>query len=200
MSPAIDEFTVLQILKVKGFASADQVAFRIDGTESQGALVEPLLKAATENGLAKYREGRLTGFMLTPAGRERHAALRETAITPDTKVRLAEVYEGFLGPNREFKQLTTDWQLRDTGADTAPYLDRLAKIDDTVAELVERAAAAVPRYAAYLPRFERAMAKLDSGDATAFAKPMTDSYHDVWMELHEDLISCLGHVRTEADE
>ena len=200
MTHAIDEFTVLHLVKVKGFASADQVAFRIDGTESQGALVEPLLKAATESGHAKYREGRLTGYMLTPEGKERHTALRDAAITPDVKAALAAVYEGFLGPNREFKQLTTDWQLREPGSDTAPYLDRLAKIDETVAGLVERAAVVVPRYAAYLPRFERAVAKLEAGDATAFARPMTDSYHDIWMELHEDLISALGHQRTEADE
>jgi hypothetical protein len=29
---------------------------------------------------------------------------------------------------------------------------------------------------------------------------MTESYHDIWMELHEDLILLAGKVRGEADE
>ncbi len=38
------------------------------------------------------------------------------------------------------------------------------------------------------------------GDDDALAKPLSGSYHDVWMELHEDLLATLGRERTDADE
>jgi hypothetical protein len=40
---------------------------------------------------------------------------------------------------------------------------------------------------------------LADGDTAAFARPMSHSYHDVWMELHEDLLLTLGRERDAAD-
>ncbi|WP_232681743.1 hypothetical protein [Nocardioides sp. R-C-SC26] len=42
--------------------------------------------------------------------------------------------------------------------------------------------------------------RLRSGDNGAFARPMYNSYHDIWMELHEDLIVSLGRTRGSHDE
>ena len=43
-------------------------------------------------------------------------------------------------------------------------------------------------------------ARFRDGDDDALAKPLSGSYHDVWMELHEDLLATLGRERTDADE
>jgi hypothetical protein len=194
---AIDEYTALHMLKVKGFASAEAVGASI-GVGS--AEVEPVLVAAVESGNAKQREGRLAGFALTVAGRERHDELRQSAVSTEQADQLTAAYEAFLAPNREFKQLTTDWQLRAEGADIEPLLARLDSTDAIVHDIVATAVGANSRFAVYGVRFASALLRLKAGDATAFARPMSDSYHDVWMELHEDLVASLGHARTEADE
>lgn len=194
---AVDEYTALHMLKVKGFASAEAVAASI-GTDQN--VVEPLLIAAVEVGNAKLREGRLSGFTLTAAGRERHNALRETTVSAEQAEFLGAAYTAFLEPNRDFKQLTTDWQLKEEGADPAPLLARLDTTNLVVSGIVATAAKADPRFDVYAVRFVSALDRLKGGYASAFARPMSDSYHDVWMELHEDLVASLGHTRTEADE
>jgi hypothetical protein len=193
----IDEYTALHILKVKGFASAEAVGISIGVDASE---VEPLLDSAVDQGNAKKREGRLSGFTLTAAGRERHEELRKTVVDGESAARLQEAYEAFLGPNHEFKQLTTDWQLRNEGSDTAPLLARLDTMQGTVCGIVTTAASVEPRFTVYSTRFTSALQRLHGGDTTAFARPMSDSYHDVWMELHEDLVASIGHKRTDADE
>jgi hypothetical protein len=193
----VDEYTALHMLKVKGFASAEAVAAAVGTNASE---VEALLDDAVDQGNAKKREGRLSGFTLTATGRERHEELRRTVVDDASAARLQEAYEAFLSPNREFKQLTTDWQLREEGSDTAPLLARLQTMQGIVCDIVATAATVEPRFTVYTDRFGRALERLRDGDDTAFARPMSDSYHDVWMELHEDLVASIGHTRTEADE
>jgi DNA-binding PadR family transcriptional regulator len=191
------EFDALHQLKVRGFATAEAVAVGVGGHAQEA---ETVLRGLESDGLVKYREGRVTGFSLTADGRARHAELRDAALTGDKREKLSAAYEGFLAPNRAFKQLTTDWQTREDGSDPAPLLDRLQALHAELGALLSTAAEGEPRFGLYEPRFAAALARLRDGDDSAFARPMSDSYHDVWMELHEDLLSSLGHERTEADE
>lgn len=193
----IDQYTVLHLLKVKGFASAESVAASL-GTDA--AAVESLLQQAVSEELVKHREGRLSGYTLTPTGRARHGELRADALSDDARRSVTAAYEAFLAPNRAFKELTTAWQLRDETADSEALLGRLAELDDEVGAVISTAAEGQQRFTHYRTRFTAALERLRGGDDSAFARPMSDSYHDVWMELHEDLISTLGHERTEADE
>ena len=48
-------------------------------------------------------------------------------------------------------------------------------------------------------RFSTALERLRAGDTDAFTRPLTDSYHDVWMQLHEDLLLTMGRERSSAD-
>jgi hypothetical protein len=69
-----------------------------------------------------------------------------------------------------------------------------------VAQLLE--AAMVPslgRLVRYGDRLSDAVDGLRRGDRDKFTKPLSDSYHDIWMELHQDLILTLGLQRTAAD-
>ncbi|WP_022879447.1 hypothetical protein [Microbacterium sp. B19] len=195
---AIDRFELLHQIKVRGFASAHAVATGLGHVDEAG--VEAALRELEALGLLKYREGRVTGFSLTPDGRSTHAELRDTALSAAQRATVTHAYEGFLGPNREFKTLTTDWQTRDQSEDPAPLLGRLDDLHARVDALLVEAAHAQPRFAQYRQRFADARGRLLAGDASAFARPMSESYHDVWMELHEDFVSSLGHERTEADE
>ena len=42
--------------------------------------------------------------------------------------------------------------------------------------------------APYVVRLDGVLGRLRAGDAQMFTGVMCGSYHDVWMELHEDLI------------
>jgi hypothetical protein len=59
---------------------------------------------------------------------------------------------------------------------------------------------ALPRSAAYQNRLTAALDRVRGGNTAAFARPMADSYHDIWMELHQDLLLSAGRDRGAADE
>jgi hypothetical protein len=50
----------------------------------------------------------------------------------------------------------------------------------------------VGRLASYRPRLRAAAQRLAAGETDMFTGVMKGSYHDIWMELHEDLICVLG--------
>lgn len=191
-----EEFEVLHGLRVKGITQPDDVAAAI-GLDA--ALVERVLECAVDKEHARKRTGgRVQGYMLTAAGRERHAELR-TDRGPTQLDDLSAAYDEFLGPNREFKALTTKWQTEADG-DPAVVLLELLAIDERVGKVLSLAVASVSRMRAYEPRFKAALDAFQNGETSALARPMSGSYHDVWMELHEDLLLMLGRERTDADE
>jgi hypothetical protein len=49
-------------------------------------------------------------------------------------------------------------------------------------------ARAVPRMARYVDRLRLAGQQVAGGDPKKFTGVMCESFHDIWMELHEDLI------------
>jgi hypothetical protein len=46
-------------------------------------------------------------------------------------------------------------------------------------------------------RFADALEAVRGGDNTMFGRPLGDSYHTVWFELHEELIALSGRTRAE---
>ena len=48
------------------------------------------------------------------------------------------------------------------------------------------------RFATYGDRFTYALKLVLDGEVDWFTKPMIESYHTVWFELHENLLSTLG--------
>jgi pyruvate,orthophosphate dikinase len=41
--------------------------------------------------------------------------------------------------------------------------------------------------------------RVEAGERDWFTKPLIDSYHTVWFELHEDLLSTLGKERASEE-
>jgi hypothetical protein len=54
----------------------------------------------------------------------------------------------------------------------------------------------VPRFGGYRSRLADALDKI-SDDRAWLASPRCDSYHTVWMELHEDLLMPVGVSRLD---
>jgi len=118
---------------------------------------------------------------------------------------LEAVYDDFHHVNSLLKEVVTSWQLRgeapndhSDAAYDAAVVDRLLdEVDGAFRPLLARMTALAPRLGGYGPRFDAAVAALRAGDTTYLARPMIDSYHTLWFELHEELIGLLGRTRLD---
>ena len=141
---------------------------------------------------------------LAPAGREAHAAWARLTPGSEDEILAKTTYERFLVFNVEFLRICTDWQLKpgnqpNDHSDSAhdfKVLERLDRLDERVAPLIETLGKSVPRFAGYRGRLTEALDKI-SDDRAWLASPRCDSYHTVWMQLHEDLLSAVGVNRAD---
>jgi hypothetical protein len=57
----------------------------------------------------------------------------------------------------------------------------------------------VPRFEGYRPRLRDARERVNEGEHEWLTSPRIDSYHTVWMQLHEDLLLALGLDRASEE-
>ncbi|RFA10374.1 hypothetical protein B7R54_15045 [Subtercola boreus] len=183
-------FAVLHALAVRGFATAEQVA---DSSGVSLAEVQAILSAEVEASHATLARDVL--YALTGTGRGKYLLLGEVSIDGETRERVSVEYERFLAPNAVFKQLASDWQ---TGK-PADAVDRLSDVHSTALDILGGLTAIDGRFDRYSVRLTGAADRFRGGDESALTKPMSESYHDIWMELHEDLLATTGRERNEAD-
>jgi hypothetical protein len=139
-----------------------------------------------------FRDGRIGAWALTADGRAHHAELLAAERASVERAPVLRCYERFLPLDAAVKQLCTSWQ---QDGRSAALLDDLGRIHGDAAAAVADAAGALPRLAAYPARLDGALARVRAGDDTALARPLTGSFHDIWMELHEDLLRSLDLER-----
>jgi DNA-binding MarR family transcriptional regulator len=191
----MDELTLLQAVRLKGRVRPVDLAATLDEDE---ASVDAGVKDLTEAGL--FVEGK--AVRLSPEGRERLAELLAEERRGIDDEQVAQAYSEFRAINREFKSLVSEWQLRngepndhtDAGYDAA-VLTRLDGVHRAVLPILASASAQLPRLDAYSAKLSSALEKVQAGDTTLFTRPLVDSYHTVWFELHEELIGAAGLTR-----
>lgn len=192
---------VLQAVRLKGRVTADDLAATLD--EDPATLTGLVERLAAAGLLADGPTLRIS-----PDGRSRlDSLLAEERAGIDSAV-IAAAYDDFRAVNVDFKALVTDWQLKGgpTGTpnthDDADYdAAVLARIDDVHAQLVQIirvVTTQLPRLGAYSAKLAAALDKVKAGDNTWLTRPLIDSYHSVWFELHEELIGAVGLTREEA--
>jgi hypothetical protein len=185
-------FRVHHALRIKGFAKVEHVS-DLSGLGSHH--VNEHLTGMASDGQTQFREARGL-WQLTPAGREAYpAALEADASRDGFRSGLAGSYHSFLELNEEFKALCGDWQLRDGAPNDhsnakydAGVLARLVALDGRAQPIASSFASVAERYEPYVPRLVSSLGRLKAGEQNMFTGVMVGSYHDVWMELHEDLI------------
>jgi DNA-binding MarR family transcriptional regulator len=199
---------VLHAVRLSGLASEGAVA---TATGLPEADVTALMATLADSGLVKRRTGRMPGYTLTPQGRSHHAERVAGTLPDGARPGLEQGYQAFLPLNGAFKQLCTDWQLRQgPGGEQVPndhtdaaydgaIVDRLGAMHAEITAVLDGVATVLPRFESYPRRFASALERLRAGEGSALARPMSDSYHDVWMQLHEDFLLSLGRGRAEAD-
>ena len=189
------ELTVLQAVRLKGRVSPvelaatlgvdpDDLAATVDRLTRSGLLVDGKALRVSPDGRARLDE------LLT--GERRHV----------DQAALSAAHGDFRAINADFKALVTDWQLKDgrpnTHEDTdydAAVLARLDGVHRRVMPIIDAAAAQLPRLQRYAAKLQTALDKVDAGDTVWLSRPLIDSYHTVWFELHEELILAAGLTR-----
>lgn len=195
------ELAVLQGVRLKGRVSPADLAATLGADLADiTAVVEQLTAAGLLTEGATLR--------ITPSGTDRLAALlAEERKGIDPKA-MAAAYDDFRSVNADFKRLVTDWQLKggpggvpnahDDAAYDAAVLARLDDLHARTMPIVEAAAAQLPRLSAYAAKLVAALDKVKAGETAWLTRPLMDSYHTVWFELHEELIVAVGLTREEA--
>ena len=194
----------LQAIRVKGFATTETVSESVLLVEED---VLQLLNGFAEEGKVIYRENQAM-WMLTPDGRSYGEELLASEIDGlGIRSEIENAYKEFLQVNAGFLSLCTDWQLRpspegseeeqvindhsDSEYDSG-VINRLVELDNHVQPICSDLKECLERFASYGDRFTYALNLVLEGEVDWFTKPMIESYHTVWFELHENLLSTLG--------
>lgn len=182
------EFRALHALRVKGAATADDVHQFVGGDG-----VERVLGPLEDGGLVTSRAaGDMAYFALSPAGRERHRFAVARRLDDEARARLAAVYDDrFLAVNVRFKRLCAEWQREES----FELIEEAVDVHEEIGCVLSVAASSDARFARYAERLDTMMEAFQEGDAAALAAPVGESYHNVWFELHEDLLVTLGRDR-----
>jgi len=179
------ELHVLRVLRMRGFSTLDGLR------HSTGADLATVLDVLAADQQVNYIEARKM-YMLAPSGRTR---IDEHIATAEPLQALRSPYEKFLELNVEFKQICTDWQVRNGEPnvhDDAEYdtqcIERLVKFLSDAESVLTSMSSVKLRLGMYQRRLHDALAAINNGEVNRFTGVMCESFHDIWMELHEDLI------------
>ena len=183
------ELAVLQAVRLKGRVTRDQLGSElVDSLIERGFLIDgPMVR-------------------LSPEGRARlDDLLTEERSSVDTAA-VDAAYDAFRSVNADFKAIVTEWQVRGGQPNTHddPDYDAavLARLDDAhrrVIPVVDAVSAELPRLKSYSAKLSAALDRVHAGDTQWLSRPLIDSYHTVWFELHEELILATGKTRKAED-
>ncbi len=194
--------SMIRLLSIKGFVTPDAAAAALDTTEENASA---LLDQMTADGLIS-----MMGSMFSLSDDGKSVAAEFLAV--DRKDwgadRAAAGLDGFIPLDQRMKVIVTAWQM--TEIDGAPVLNDHTDADYDAAVLADLAALHIdtgawlndlhdelPRLTSYSARLGRAADLVAEGDHNYIASPRLDSYHNVWFELHEDLILLAGRTRED---
>jgi hypothetical protein len=194
----LSELKVLQAMRLKGRVDEATVVATVDEDPATAATT---IADLTEAGLV-LAAGRT--LKISTDGRARLEELLARERSGIDTAPVAAAYDDFRGVNADFKALVFDWQSKDGEPNTHEDADydaavraRLDGVHQHVMPIITAAAAQIPRLAAYSDKLAAALAKIRAGETMWFTRPIIDSYHTVWFELHEELIQAVGLTRED---
>lgn len=192
------DLQVLQAVRLKGRVSPADLARTLDADDAE---TETAVRRLVDAGL--LIEG--ATVRITPDGRARLAELLTAERHGVDGVAIDAAYHQFRSVNADFKALVTDWQLRDDQPNDhrdaeydAAVLARLDDVHRRVTPIIAAVTAQLPRLRGYPAKLAVALDKVKAGEIAWLTRPLIDSYHTVWFELHEELILAAGLTREQA--
>jgi hypothetical protein len=162
----------------------------------------PELQALVDDGLALVK-----GTVVLPGPGAAEAVQEILRLPPGSAAeeRVTALYEAFLPLNSRLKDICTAWQRRPDGSTNdhgdlaydAEVRDQLDNVHEAVLPILRRLGQVISRLDRFPALLSAALDRLDDGGTAWFASPLCDSYHTVWMHLHQELLLALGIDRAE---
>jgi len=139
------------------------------------------------------------GCMLTEKGQDLHEELLVQHRIEIDVVAVGVLYERFLAVNQPAKSKCTAWQnlAEDDFDGRFMIATDLQDILERVSTTIMRTSEHLPRFASYPPRMKTALERVLEGEPEYVTSPRVASFHNVWMECHEDYLLTLGISREE---
>ena len=196
---------VIRALHIKGFVTAEALAPVVMSSVGN---VAPILESLATEGLIKPM-GEM--YQLTDEGRERGESLMSQDRQRWSEEKANRALEGFLPLDSRMKMVVTAWQMREVDGEQVindhsdkeydhAVLEDFYELHDEARAWLDPLTRELARLGFYLARLDRAVAEVRGGDRAHVASPRIDSYHNVWFELHEDLIQLAGRTREQEVE
>ena len=143
--------------------------------------------------------------MPTPKGTEEAGKLLRVEPGGEQEQEVDKLFDGFLPINRKLREVCSAWQTRPDGtpndhSDVAyddGVRERLDEVHSAIGPILRRLGSAAPSLGDYRARLQVALDKFEDGESSWLASPLMDSYHTVWMHLHQQLILMLGLTRAQ---
>lgn len=203
--PHASEPTLLamQALRLGGLSSTEKLA-GLSGLAE--AAIQAELDAFASSGWATFKDGRMSGWILTAAGREEgERRLAAELDATGTRSIVDGCYRRFLALNNDMLSVCTEWQMTDAQTLNdhsnpdydAKVIAKLGDLDAVVQPICGELSEVLGRFGAYGGRLAAALGRVRNGETEWFTKPMIASYHTVWFELHEDLLATLNIDRAK---
>lgn len=164
------------------------------------------LSRLVELGLVTEEYGVFGGWGITERGRAQDDEWLAVELDfAGARRTVSECYEAFMPLNTELLAACHDWQLRRIGHADIPndhrdpeydagVIDRLHRVDRSAQSLLMTLADTLSRFGTYQRRLTAALERVMAGDHSYFTDQV-DSYHTIWFQLHEDLLTTLGMGR-----
>ncbi|CAM5400286.1 hypothetical protein [Streptomyces purpurascens] len=147
------------------------------------------------------------GPVVLPTERARAAAAQILRVPAgsEQEERITAAYEAFLPVNRKIRDVCTAWQCRPDGtandhsddAYDAEVRESLEDVHEAIQPVLRRLDRVLAGSGRYLTGLEEALDRFDDGALEWLASPLCDSYHTVWMRLHQELLLVLEISRAE---
>ncbi|MFF4799078.1 hypothetical protein ACFY1U_11770 [Streptomyces sp. NPDC001351] len=147
------------------------------------------------------------GPVVLPTERAKTAAAQVLRVPAgsEQEARITAAYEAFLPVNRKIREVCTAWQCRPDGtandhsddAYDAEVREALEDVHEAIRPVLRRLDRVLTGSGQYLTALEEALDRFDDGEPAWLASPLCDSYHTVWMRLHQELLLVLGISRAE---
>ncbi|MFZ1411638.1 MAG: hypothetical protein WAS07_09275 [Micropruina sp.] len=197
------DLLVLHTLRCIGSNTLPRIAATA-GLEEDDAQSELIDLAAA--GLVSYTPGAFGGWGITAVGRETDAVrIAAELATAGARASVERALAAFLQLNAGVLEVCSSWQLRSVGGQNRPndhtdhayddrLLARLSSLDRRGQALCSELAAVLGRFERYPVRLTEALGRAWAGDQAAVADGL-ESYHNVWFQLHEDLLVTSGLPR-----
>jgi hypothetical protein len=147
------------------------------------------------------------GPMVLPTERAKAIASRTLRVPAgsEQEERITAAYRAFLPVNRRIREVCTAWQCRPDGTPNdhtdgvydAEVREALEDVHEAIQPVLRRLERLLAGSGRYLTALEEALDRFDDGAVEWLASPLCDSYHTVWMRLHQELLLVLGVSRTD---